>query len=1009
MNPPVAPLQVVPSQPIGIPHRNVAGSFSTHTQRSRRTNHHALLLTLAALLGVGLFLWLGTETVDAAWSDNCAAVGDDCPGKTSLEAGQGLSVWHACLLDGVDNPAFPCSTTGDFGFDMDAGSSRDLLYELQRNEDPVRPTTLIIQIRYENTATVVRELHNGAQPADGAVFTFWATSDGTSTGSPRAGTFKIFMRAIRDGLTDYDFSVDGDTQCDAGYTCTQYTRGWIRGNIKIADCTRNAYPAGSAFAYGTAADEQATLTVTGSTRFGDDSRETVRIKTLRNSNAAVIETGATQEMNLGSVAQAFTIDNTYDAASTSYDCQLEIMGTAAITTRPWTACATSGHGAGVTCTSGATTARKQNVFTADPRIALDTDGVGTFATSDGDLVSRVTNAAGALVEVFNRGETVYYETYLLNARDEKLSRSMTFAVRSAAGGTEDSQSLTPAANKYSATYAVAAADQASATAAGSAKTIRVSNTDQLKDSDSDQWFVSSLYQIDSHPELDSTLTQDDFPTEDATETHTYQISVDIAHIWCHVKTADKARNIDSSGTAVTVTVIRPDETVAQTNTRDTGSDGWTTSVVSFAPVAPGGVWKFRCAVSSFQGNSGTTDQQVDFVSSFTGNLIGVIYANNTVEFGATHTLFVESIADDAAVEPDTNPRIWISWVNESSTPPVVVVEVDNQVMVNVQDWMSTVDGSLYAYNWTPARDNENYTIRVRVNLVSSNIRSFHPIYVGASGSGDSGIHCWDLDADRVNDPNEDVNEDDEFNGEDCTGPTGPQGPQGPQGATGAQGPAGPQGATGPQGPPGPAGDGGTNYTLRLEFAPAAAYETSPITIYAYADHLSLVTVPTLTMHVTISGVLGATVWDDDVTEATMTTVSNGLYKYEWTPGRLGTFNILVQGNDTLESFRWNEAVYVTEEGVFEMQGSVVELPGYSDAASNVIVLLTLLMLYAAWRGHYWVAFFSFLGIMSQIVAGADWFLLSFLFMLLGVMLEAVFVNRSKKQQEQEQETQGAQT
>lgn len=66
-------------------------------------------------------------------------------------------------------------------------------------------------------------------------------------------------------------------------------------------------------------------------------------------------------------------------------------------------------------------------------------------------------------------------------------------------------------------------------------------------------------------------------------------------------------------------------------------------------------------------------------------------------------------------------------------------------------------------------------------------------------AGADGIDCWDLDADGVNDPSEDVNEDTLFNGEDCTGPEGPQGPTGATGATGAQGPAGPQGAAGADG------------------------------------------------------------------------------------------------------------------------------------------------------------------------------------------------------------------
>lgn len=58
--------------------------------------------------------------------------------------------------------------------------------------------------------------------------------------------------------------------------------------------------------------------------------------------------------------------------------------------------------------------------------------------------------------------------------------------------------------------------------------------------------------------------------------------------------------------------------------------------------------------------------------------------------------------------------------------------------------------------------------------------------------GVDGINCWDLDGDRVNDPEEDVNEDGVFDALDCQGPQGDQGPSG----GGGSGPAGPQGPPG---------------------------------------------------------------------------------------------------------------------------------------------------------------------------------------------------------------------
>lgn len=65
---------------------------------------------------------------------------------------------------------------------------------------------------------------------------------------------------------------------------------------------------------------------------------------------------------------------------------------------------------------------------------------------------------------------------------------------------------------------------------------------------------------------------------------------------------------------------------------------------------------------------------------------------------------------------------------------------------------------------------------------------------GAQGpAGEDGVNCWDLNANGVDDPDEDTNGDRVFNALDCAGVQGATGEPGPEG------PAGPQGATGPAG------------------------------------------------------------------------------------------------------------------------------------------------------------------------------------------------------------------
>lgn len=66
----------------------------------------------------------------------------------------------------------------------------------------------------------------------------------------------------------------------------------------------------------------------------------------------------------------------------------------------------------------------------------------------------------------------------------------------------------------------------------------------------------------------------------------------------------------------------------------------------------------------------------------------------------------------------------------------------------------------------------------------------HDLTIG----GADGIHCWDLNGNRVNEVSEDFNGDGEFNADDCIGPEGPKGDTGAAGADGANGADGMRGA-----------------------------------------------------------------------------------------------------------------------------------------------------------------------------------------------------------------------
>jgi hypothetical protein len=111
-----------------------------------------------------------------------------------------------------------------------------------------------------------------------------------------------------------------------------------------------------------------------------------------------------------------------------------------------------------------------------------------------------------------------------------------------------------------------------------------------------------------------------------------------------------------------------------------------------------------------------------------------------------------------------------------------------------------------------------------------------PGWENLCSAGLSGISCWDVNGNSVNDPAEDVNGDGFFNSLDCQGPVGPQGPiglTGPQGVPGPIGLTGPQGLQGDPGPtglaglPGPQGDPGPQGPAGPQGVPGATGAAGP--------------------------------------------------------------------------------------------------------------------------------------------------------------------------------------
>ncbi|MDP3770031.1 MAG: hypothetical protein Q8R40_03795 [bacterium] len=545
-------------------------------------------------------------------------------------------------------------------WELNAGDSITLYYKTWTLGvlPPSVPTTVRLRVYSDNGGTIVREFVDGAPPADGSSYTFFATNDGTAGGTPITGTFRLYIEAICSGVClPGTYDVTSDTNGD---------KGGLRSGISVFDITKNAYPAGTRYAYGPAGDEIMTFIASSSERFEDTgANQTVRLTTRRN-GGPVVENGASQELGVsGSTTASFIADNTYNPTiSISYDVEFQILGNANLWSKPWTHIATGGNGANIIRDSP-TAARYANRFTVDPRIYFSSDG----AAANNNVITDFS--------IYNRGDTVNWQFYLLNSRNEALSRAVTVSIIAVGTTTENGPMIrTSSSTLYSGNYIIDTAHAATSDTTGSPKKFLVTNTDQTKDSNN-AYSVSSLYFMDMHPQVSPTLNQDDFPTEDTNETFTGIISADVFSFFAHVKNVRKDTHIDTSGSTVTFTLKKPDTTIRTTQTSDTGTDGWTLNY-DFSTEAPTGSWTIT-ASTTFNGNSGTDTETLTLISPYAGKYaIAAVGWNQTYDIGTTTRFTIQTLRRDSngifqPTTPDAAPtyriRYWdgLVWQELAST------------------------------------------------------------------------------------------------------------------------------------------------------------------------------------------------------------------------------------------------------------------------------------------------------------------------------------------------------
>lgn len=829
---------------------------------------------------------------------NCHASGNWCQGYSTMSTTTGGVASSRCFSLRTTNAAPTCALGGvtasnEATWEMNAGACLTFYYFEGTNGavPPATPNKMTINVRFDNTGTVVRTYQTSptAPPVTGTSYSFCSTSDGTVTGALRAGTYRLYVRAIKDngagGVGNYD--IDSDGTATVGVNIAN-DKGAIRGKLFVASVSPSAYPSGSTFAYGSAGDESATITATFTQPIADNNVETVFDSILDSGTLLIGQAGATVDVDaVTTLAQAFVIDQTFPLANAPYVPGFTIAGNSALTSLKWTILASTGHGAGLTRVSD--TFIYGSTFNIDPNIKMDSDGAGGYGAADGTDKSYVTTCTGGLVELFNRGETVCQEWYLYNSRGELLSRAMSFARRDSGNQCSSYGSLSPTANKYTQTEALpnGGACAAAADTTGTPRFLRVTNTDQTYDSgtvmsvssllrfdadgsgapdndvavclnacpatettlfnrgeavdcegylinargtqyqqtgvqwraeasdatqtnsqainhvagkyscnaftltsgekatadttgdphkwtatkdgntatsDANRFAVSSLYFVDSHLQISGTLAPDDYPTDDAAEDLAYEIrsdgsggdASDVIHHWCKVEGVRHDVNIDTSGSAVTRNIIDPLIVTRAAGTTDTGADGWTpTSQNLLASTPLGDDWTALCSVS-FGGNTGTDTETFE-------TLIADAGTGETVYTGADPL----TVFGGAYVFNQTIPVAVHSRLLDGSAR----LGVASEIFVSVYEWpamTSVVTGGsvveldatnapgAYVYAFTPPAIG-SYLIAANTTDGATAIGAHNVITLTASASGTDSNDTLALLLDKLGPQGEPVN------------------------------------------------------------------------------------------------------------------------------------------------------------------------------------------------------------------------------------------------------------
>ena len=530
----------------------------------------------------------------------------------------------------------------------------------------------------------------------GTDITFRATSNGDAGGTPKAGTYKIRIDMVYTGDAvngTYTSNSDGTYTRNSGSVwqagtpldVAVTTKGYLRAGVDLTAISVSQTLGGvtpSTFAW---PDSARVRIVSSAQALNGDSTKEVKLKTngspIRNQATANAKIATTNWDDNG--VTGFQLDTT-DPASFGIVITLNdntgtgaTGGYSALSERPWTHFE---NGPGGIWTLGATDGggtKSVSISTANTAFAYNSAVTLNALNNQDD--------GGANTRVYNRGEVATVKVDVKNARGEAFTARGTETIKSARtadSATEETCSLsTSGATKTCALTFGSSGNTAPATTAGDAKgliwtDVGVSNPPTPAIT-AQYGALSSLYFVTPWTQLNTAA-------RGSTETTSGIIAADTFNFFSRVQNVRQDTNIQTSGSAVTFTLKRPDGTTRSTVTADTGSNGWTPDdTFNFGLEAPAGVWTINPSVT-FNGNSGSSSENITAISPYTGN-----YQMEAVGWNQTY-----SIGDTA--------RFTIRTLQRNTSGTFVATAADSVPTYDIRYWDGATWQSLVAASSTIA-------------------------------------------------------------------------------------------------------------------------------------------------------------------------------------------------------------------------------------------------------------------------------------------------------------------